>query len=47
LKQTPPPLSSLVNGEEEMGKFLILIIVKFFAPTFDLFREIGKMVEKD
>jgi hypothetical protein len=24
-----------------------LAIVKFFTPTFNLFREIGKMVEKD
>jgi hypothetical protein len=42
---TPPPLSSPVNGEEG-GLMDFLGIVKFFTPTFDLFREIGKMVEK-
>jgi len=49
LKQTPPPLSSPVNGEEEMGKFLIFIIVKFFAPILILLRQFGewfKRVEK-
>jgi hypothetical protein len=43
---TPPPLSSPVKwGGKDLMDFLV--IVKFFTPTFDLFREIGKMVEKD
>jgi hypothetical protein len=33
-------------GKKKMGKFLIFIIVKFFAPTFVLPCEMGEMVKK-